>query len=190
MRIKVACTPCSCLLSHWGQLDWRMDGCGHNGWDPHGQVEHKSWHWSPHNTLDAAANKMTRDSHSLWRLRCTKLHLVQWLMMAIRMKYGAIIEGKYSQDLTKHNICSILSLLYSWTIYWQHYRADSRFAPSQWEMALLCNNVSYWLGANLESALHYIFTYHLTYKWHYGQEIYLSLYIMDYVVNESNCWWV
>ena len=32
--------------------------------------------------------------------------------------------------------------------------ADSRFAPSQWETALLCNNVSHWLGANLESALH------------------------------------
>ena len=34
------------------------------------------------------------------------------------------------------------------------YRADSRFAPSQWEMVLLrCNNVSHWLGASLESAL-------------------------------------
>ena len=32
-------------------------------------------------------------------------------------------------------------------------RADSRFAPSQWETALLCNDVSHWLGANLESAL-------------------------------------
>ena len=32
-------------------------------------------------------------------------------------------------------------------------RVDSRFAPSQWEMALLCNDISYWLGANLESAL-------------------------------------
>ena len=31
------------------------------------------------------------------------------------------------------------------------YRADSRFAPSQWETALLCNDVSHWLGANLES---------------------------------------
>ena len=29
-----------------------------------------------------------------------------------------------------------------------------RFAPSQWETALLCNGVSHWLGANLESALH------------------------------------
>ena len=33
------------------------------------------------------------------------------------------------------------------------YRADSRFAPSQWETALLSNDVSNWLGTNLESAL-------------------------------------
>ena len=32
-------------------------------------------------------------------------------------------------------------------------RADFRFAPSQWETALLCNKVSQWLGANLESNL-------------------------------------
>ena len=32
-------------------------------------------------------------------------------------------------------------------------RADSRFAPSQWETALLCNDVSHWLGAILELAL-------------------------------------
>ena len=27
-------------------------------------------------------------------------------------------------------------------------RADSRFAPSQWETTLLCNDVSHWLGAS------------------------------------------
>ena len=32
--------------------------------------------------------------------------------------------------------------------------ADSRFAPSQWETALLCNDVSHWLDTNLESALY------------------------------------
>ena len=32
------------------------------------------------------------------------------------------------------------------------YRAHSRFAPSQWETVLLCNDVSHWLGASLESA--------------------------------------
>ena len=32
-------------------------------------------------------------------------------------------------------------------------RADSRFAPSQWDTSLQSNAVSHWLGANLESAL-------------------------------------
>ena len=35
-----------------------------------------------------------------------------------------------------------------------YYRADSRFAPSQWRMELLCDDVSHWLGAGLESALY------------------------------------
>ena len=34
-----------------------------------------------------------------------------------------------------------------------YHRADSRFAPSQWETGLLCNDVSHWLGASLKSAL-------------------------------------
>ena len=33
------------------------------------------------------------------------------------------------------------------------FRADSRFEPSQWETALLCNDVSHWLSAHLVSAL-------------------------------------
>ena len=32
--------------------------------------------------------------------------------------------------------------------------ADFRLAPNQWETTLLCNDVSHWLGASLESALH------------------------------------
>ena len=32
-------------------------------------------------------------------------------------------------------------------------RTDSRFAPRQWETALLCNDVSHWLGPSLELAL-------------------------------------
>ena len=35
-----------------------------------------------------------------------------------------------------------------------HGRADSGFAPSQWETALLCNDVFHWLGASLELSLH------------------------------------
>ena len=44
----------------------------------------------------------------------------------------------------------------SLSLWWgriNEYSADSRFSPSQWETALLCNDVSHWLGANLESAL-------------------------------------
>ena len=46
-----------------------------------------------------------------------------------------------------------------WRGNWEHWftranrtfsRADSRFAPSQWETAFLFNDVSHWLGANLE----------------------------------------
>ena len=36
---------------------------------------------------------------------------------------------------------------------WQSFlynKADSRIVPSQWETALLCNDVSHWLGAKLE----------------------------------------
>ena len=44
--------------------------------------------------------------------------------------------------------------LTSWTCNGAHgLRADSRFAPSQGEMSLLCNDVSHWLGESLKSAL-------------------------------------
>ena len=43
------------------------------------------------------------------------------------------------------------------TFAWQH-RADSRFASSQWETALLCNDVSHWLDADLKSALQHVQT--------------------------------
>ena len=36
-------------------------------------------------------------------------------------------------------------------------RADSRFAPSQWETSLQSNAVSHWLGADPESALYMIY---------------------------------
>ena len=54
-------------------------------------------------------------------------------------------------------------------------RADPRFAPSQWEAALLCNDVSHWLGTGLESALcqastwvtrcHITYVMNMIFKW-------------------------
>ena len=38
-------------------------------------------------------------------------------------------------------------------LHWDWCRDDSKIAPSQWDVALLCNGVSHWLGASLESAL-------------------------------------
>ena len=46
--------------------------------------------------------------------------------------------------------------LYELTHWESGCRADSRFASSQWETALLCNDVSHWLDTNLESALIYM----------------------------------
>ena len=54
-------------------------------------------------------------------------------------------------------------------------RVDSEFAPSQWETSLLCNDVSHWLGANLELALD-IFTRVLCRKNLNGDET-INLYI-------------
>ena len=37
----------------------------------------------------------------------------------------------------------------------QHCRADSRLAHIKWDTALICNDVSHWLDASLESDLHW-----------------------------------
>ena len=54
-------------------------------------------------------------------------------------------------------VWSVFCLVYWSAVHWNGsaiiFRADSRFAPSQWETALLCNAVSHWLGTSLESIL-------------------------------------
>ena len=47
------------------------------------------------------------------------------------------------------------------------FRVDSRFVPSQWETALLCNGVSDWLGASLESAL--MFSMYFSYCYNHAK---------------------
>ena len=59
-------------------------------------------------------------------------------------------------DSIKSNLCQMRTAMQRITHY---YSDDSRFAPSQWETSLHCNDVSHWLGASLESALllwHYV----------------------------------
>ena len=45
--------------------------------------------------------------------------------------------------------------LHCFMLWLYHIRDDFRFGPSLWETALLCNDVSYWVGASLELALFY-----------------------------------
>ena len=61
----------------------------------------------------------------------------------------AIICANDDRDVSCHEYIFIELL----SGYWQTFRADSRFAPSQWEMVLICNDVSRWLGPSLESTL-------------------------------------
>ena len=58
---------------------------------------------------------------------------------------NSIFVAIYTQEYQSPDVCARVCCTVN--------RADSRFAPSQWETALLCNAISHWLGASLESAL-------------------------------------
>ena len=58
---------------------------------------------------------------------------------------------------------------------WWYIRADSRLAPSQWEMSLQSNAISHWLGANLESALY-------VHRWVH--------YLLNDVDEDVNLYWI
>ena len=76
-------------------------------------------------------NQLWVQQLSMWRLRRKPS---QWTRIPAWLK-------------VQYTFCHIVQKLV------RSFRADSRFAPHQWETVLLCNNVSHWLGANLESAL-------------------------------------
>ena len=64
--------------------------------------------------------------------------------------YGTIRpQWVKSHILTAIPLLSHLSSMYTYT-----YRDQSRYARSQWEASLQCNNVSHWLGAYLDWSLH------------------------------------
>ena len=47
-------------------------------------------------------------------------------------------------------------------------KADSRFAASQRETLLLCNDVPHWLGTSIESALYSV--WHIQLRWSFAME--------------------
>ena len=72
----------------------------------------------------------------------------------IKFRYYAMVQYDMTLHKAEHSDQGSRSYLQLITQRTLHISRDhSRFAPSQWEMALLCNDVSHWLGASLESAL-------------------------------------
>ena len=74
--------------------------------------------------------------------------LVKWLFAVIR-----VLSKQFSINYISHEALSVMISGWKMLGCIIIFTADSRFAPSQWETALLCNNVYHWLGANRESAL-------------------------------------
>ena len=74
-------------------------------------------------------------------------------------------------------------------------RANSRSAPSQWEMSLPSNAISHWLGANLDSALKSLFMLSLEYSVLWGLDKYHGCWspgTTESQVISSHCsitWW-
>ena len=82
-----------------------------------------------------------RRERSIWVLRFG-VPSMRDLMVIHRLHWIASCEPFISGQSILVQCLSSISYGYDWCC-----RADSRFATSQWETPLLCNNVSHWLGA-------------------------------------------
>ena len=91
------------------------------------------------------------------------LHAVIWLSSLEILEKIVVIHidiinlKEWSLSLNAINVSSRrgnMSFIYSMAC--MGCRADSRIAPSQWGAVFLCNDVSHWLGARLESALGWV----------------------------------
>ena len=97
---------------------------------------------------------MRRGSHGI-SSTCTEImiirhrHMTHQIMRGSEMARKGQAGSKINNNLREYQRTKCLQRLYKG----EDIRADSRYAPSQWETALLCNDVSYWLDASLESGL-------------------------------------
>ena len=92
-----------------------------------------------------------------------EINMVGW---KLPKKENKARRGKIRQDKTRRGgtwtrrvpkFWKILYIFLKEDIVIRTIRADPGCAPIQWGMTLLCNDVSLWLGASLESALDYCF---------------------------------
>ena len=88
-------------------------------------------------------------------------HKDQWcraLMLFICAWTNGWANNRDTSDLRclfTHYDLTVICLPFRWNDVTFGGRADSRFAPSQWETSLQSNAASHWPGANLELALQY-----------------------------------
>ena len=98
----------------------------------------------------SARNAVSGDtSYFLWLATTRHLVLLSHSISGDTSVIGSAITGCQDNQVSgsTNHIVRLGSRLYCGR------KADFRFAPSQWETALFCNDVSHWLGASLESAL-------------------------------------
>ena len=84
-------------------------------------------------------------------------HIITWFRVTwycMKQDSNSDIAGLVQERCNSSALAMELRLSCINPSIWCISKADSRFAPSQWETALLCNNISHWLGASLESALY------------------------------------
>ena len=104
---------------------------------------------------------------------CCEVSMKAWSTLS---SYKQQVDRQQWESIQCH--WPVIPTEWSWSVYWYShpltrglgillalllshvFRADSRIAPSQWEMSLQGNAVSHWLGANLESALIFIIMHH------------------------------
>ena len=89
------------------------------------------------------------------KMSCQKkdLHVIPWIFYIVNVcgkAWKALLLSIHCQTL---KLCLPFELHQNLMLVFAVHRADFRFAPSQWEAVLLCNDVSRWLGASLESTL-------------------------------------
>ena len=128
--------------------------------------------WGPpiiHGKLRLSEHSVNRYTHSLSR-QAINWHLIGNIRYSFTSTSKAFIFPCHLK--LKYDVQPKYILMYpkQFSANGQSYRAYSWFAPSKWEKALLCNDASHWLGANLESALVIVtktsLTFHVILWWH------------------------
>ena len=109
-----------------------------------------------------ASTCLSGECHNiLWHVRVSPLsshscYLGHRILNPLITRWGYNSPIGLQMNVTWHCGCWTLVLNehdYHPPPWWLNARPVLGLAPSQWETALLCNDVSHWRGANLESAL-------------------------------------